>query len=215
VLVVVAVVALAAAAVVGAARLRHERAAARLARGAVVSAVTSELGLSTTQLRADLVSGQTLAQIATARGKPVAGLEQAILGAVQSRLVDAVAAGKLSAGQEQKLLARIGPRLAKLLNAQHPVARLVLRARVRAFVVRTAAQYLALTPLQLRSDLGAGQTLAQVAAANGKTVDGLEQAVQGAARTRLDNAVSAGRISAPQEQALLSRLATRLAAVAG
>ena len=204
------VVLLAAAGAYASTAFHGRAAAARLTQGAVVSAVTSELGISGQELRADLASGQTLAQIAAANGKPVSDLEQAILGAVQDRLDQAVAAGTLSDTQRQSVLARVGSRLGKLVNLTHPVARLLVRARARVSLIRTAAAYLGLTPQQLRADLRAGQWFAQVAAANGKTVSGLEQAVEAAARARLDEAASAGKISAQQEQTLLSRLQSRL-----
>jgi ribosomal protein S20 len=73
-----------------------------------------------------------------------------------------------------------------------------------------AAQYLGLTDSQLLSDLGSGKSLAQVAKARGKSVGGLEQAMVAAIRSRLDQAVSAGRITKAQEQKLLSRLAVRI-----
>jgi len=177
--------------------------------GAILSAVTSYLGLSAQQLRADLAAGKTLAQIATAQGKTVGGLEQTIETAVKARLDKAVAAGVITGAQEQKLLSGLQSRLDALVNRVHPVAALRHGFRARA-LVRVAAGYLGLTPQQLRSDLVAGKTLAQVASEQGKTVAGLEQAITSAVKARLDKAVTAGRISAQTEQKLLARLQSRL-----
>lgn len=180
------------------------------ARAAIVDAVTADLGITAQQLRSDLRGGQTLAQIATANGKSVSGLEQTILAAVQSRLDQAVAAGKLTNQREQALLARVGTRLGKLVNVEHPVAHLVRLVRWRAYLVRTGASYLGVTPHDLRSQLRSGTTLAQIAAANGKSVSGLEQAVESAAKARLDQAVTAGKLTPDREQAILSKLQTTL-----
>jgi hypothetical protein len=68
------------------------------------------------QLRTELEAGKTLAQVATAHGKTVAGLEQAITSAVKTRLDKAVAAGYLNASTEQKILTRLGQRLDALVN---------------------------------------------------------------------------------------------------
>jgi len=66
------------------------------------------------------------------------------------------------------------------------------------------------TPAQLRTELKAGKTLAQVATEHGKSVAGLEQAITTAVKTRLDKAVTAGKITSAQEQKVLSGLQSRL-----
>ena len=52
----------------------------------VMQAAADYLGLNLTQLRARLHSGASLAGIATAQGKPVSGLKDAILAAMTSRI---------------------------------------------------------------------------------------------------------------------------------
>lgn len=69
-----------------------------------------------------------------------------------------------------------------------------------------AARYLGLTPAALRRDLEGGRTLAQVARDQGKSVDGLEQALLDAARARLDRAVADGRITSAQRDDMLRGL---------
>ena len=179
------------------------------ARGAIVSAVTGYLGLTAQQLRADLRSGETLAQVATVQGKPVSGLEQAIEAAVKSRLDQAVAAGKITSQREELIVSRLPARFDKLVNSGHPRA-LIRVALLRRGLIRVSAAYLGLTSQTLRSELRAGKTLAQVATEKGKTAVGLEQAVETAAKTRLDKAVSNGRITSQREQLILSRLRARL-----
>jgi hypothetical protein len=179
-------------------------------RGAVVNAITSELGITRAQLRADLASGETLAQLATANGVSVANLENAITAAVQSRLDQAVASGVLSASQEQAWLARLDARVGTLVNVAHPGAHAVFALRLRAAVVRLSAQYLGVSPTQLRGELRSGQTLAQIATSNGKTAAGLEQSVMAAVKTRLDRAVSVGNLSAQTEATALANLQSRL-----
>ena len=86
-------------------------------RHVAVKAAVDYLGIDRKTLRADLQSGQTLAQIANAQpGKSVTGLEQAITTAVKTKLDARVAAGKLTADREAKILARLQTRLDKLVN---------------------------------------------------------------------------------------------------
>jgi|SRR5581483_11039941 len=178
-------------------------------RGAILSAVTRYLGLSRQQLRADLAGGQTLAEITTAQGKSVSGLEQAVEAAVKARLDQAVAAGKITSQREQQILGKLPGRLDRLVSVSHPGA-LIQRGLLRRGLIRVSAAYLGLTPAQVRADLRNGQTLAQIATAQGKTTAGLEQAITDAVKTRLDNAVAAGRITAQREQQILTRLGNRL-----
>lgn len=74
--------------------------------GGAIGAGLSYLGLKPTQVLSQLRSGKSLAQIATARGKTVAGLKTAVIGAQRARLDRLVKAKLLSSAQEQKLLAR-------------------------------------------------------------------------------------------------------------
>src|SRR5207302_4640343 len=74
----------------------------------------------------------------------------------------------------------------------------------------TAARYLGITESQLREDLAAGKTLAQVADDRGKSVDGLIQAMTNAAKERLDAAVAAGRLTRAQADAVLADVKQRI-----
>ncbi|HEU4703018.1 MAG TPA: hypothetical protein VFS37_11095 [Conexibacter sp.] len=69
-----------------------------------------------------------------------------------------------------------------------------------------AAGYLGLTEAQLARRLRNGSTLAQVARAQGKSVDGLAQALVDAAKRRLDRAVDDGHLTDQQRDRILREL---------
>ena len=74
-----------------------------------------------------------------------------------------------------------------------------------------AAQYLGITEATLRSDLAAGQSLAQIASSTpDRSTEGLKAALLAAAKTRLDTAVNNSRITGAQEQTILNDLSTRI-----
>ena len=73
-----------------------------------------------------------------------------------------------------------------------------------------AAGYLGLTQDQLRTKLMNGQSLASVAKARGKSVDGLEQAILDAAKKRLDQAVKDGDLTQAEANDMLNRLKTHV-----
>ncbi len=62
-----------------------------------------------------------------------------------------------------------------------------------------------MTEAQLRTELMNGKTLAQVAKDKGKSVDGLVNALVADAKTRIDAAVKAGRLTQAQADQVLVR----------
>jgi hypothetical protein len=73
-----------------------------------------------------------------------------------------------------------------------------------------AASYLGVTEDQLRTELEGGKTLAQVAQAHGKAVDGLVGALVAEAKQHVDAAVAAGRLTQAQADDLLNGLRDRI-----
>ena len=73
-----------------------------------------------------------------------------------------------------------------------------------------AATYLGVTQDQLRTDLQGGKSLADVAKAQGKTVDGLVTAMTDATKKNLDAAVTAGRLTQSQADTIESDLNQRI-----
>jgi hypothetical protein len=69
-----------------------------------------------------------------------------------------------------------------------------------------AAGYLDLTDAQLRTKLNAGQTLAEIAKAQGKSVDGLKQAILADAKRKLDQLVKDGELTPAEADAMYARL---------
>lgn len=69
-----------------------------------------------------------------------------------------------------------------------------------------AADYLGLTEAELREQLAEGKSLAEIAEAEGKGVDGLKQAILDDARSALDEAVANDRLTQEQADALYERL---------
>ena len=70
----------------------------------------------------------------------------------------------------------------------------------------SATGYLGLTEAELREQLADGKSLADVAKAQGKTVDGLEQAILAGAKSSLDAAVKDEQLTQEQADAIYERL---------
>jgi len=74
----------------------------------------------------------------------------------------------------------------------------------------TAATYLGVSADTLHTDLESGKTLADVAKAQGKSVDGLVSALVDAQKKQIDGAVSAGRLTQAQATQIESNLQQRV-----
>ncbi len=192
-------------------------------------AAATYLGLTADQIRTELESGKTLAQIAAAQGKTADGLVQAILSAQQSNLDKLVAAGKLTADQEKTIDARLQKMITNLVNGtgrtgagQFAGGRvhfhdsfgggLAPRLGIGPFGadLNAAATYLGLTTDQINTQLQGGTTLTQIAAAEGKTANGLVQAILAAQQSNLDKLVTAGKLTSDQEQQIEKGLTTMI-----
>jgi hypothetical protein len=162
------------------------------------------LDVTPVALRRELRSGKSLAQVAAAKGKSVDGLESALLSALRTKVEAAKAAGKIDASRADRFLQR-APRLVERLVNAIPRARAPRARGAHAGLLKAASTYLNLTHRQLATELRSGKSLAQVATAKNKSVDGLEQALLAALKQKVDAAVAAGRLDAARAQTLLER----------
>jgi hypothetical protein len=164
-------------------------------RSGTLATAAGYLGVSEAELRSELSSGKSLAEVANAtNGKSATGL------------IDT-----LEASQKQKLAAAeatLSSRITAEVNQPRGLAR-----RHGGGQTQAAVAYLGLNRKQLRAELRSGKTLAQLASAtSGKSEAGLIEALLAAKKTALQASVTAGTITQAQANARLSKLAGRLAA---
>ena len=140
-------------------------------------------------------------------------LEAALKGAAIDRVDAAVAAGRLTKAQGDAIKQRIQSGKGPLRGLGPALGGPGRRGFGFGFrlgfgpgrSLDAAAHYLGLTDKQLRTQLRSGKTLAQLAKSKGKSLSGLESAIRGAVKARLDKMVSNKRITAAQEIQLLKR----------
>jgi hypothetical protein len=137
-------------------------------------------------------------------------LDDALRRALENRVDEAVKAGRLSEEEGERLKEAIesgdlpmlgvpffrghGPGFGPGFGAGH------LHVEFRG--LDAAAEYLGLSEEELREELADGKTLAEVAKAHDKSVDGLVDALVKATDARLDEAVQDGHLSQEQADAL-------------
>ena len=140
-----------------------------------------------------------VAHIAERRGITVEQLEANVKARLLARVDAALSAGTITSDQATKLRERIEN--ATLCSG-------ALRHKVRHgvhHVLAAAADYLGLTPKELREQLP-GTSLAALATKQGKTVSGLEAAMLTPVKDRLAKAVAEKRITQAQADQRLDRL---------
>ncbi len=176
-------------------------------KGGVVKSAATYIGVTVDQLRQELKGGKSLAGVAVAHGKTRAGLEAAIVADAKTHLDAAVASGKLTADREAQILAKLQANVSKLVTATGPPAGKKQKGKqaIRA-AVKTAATYVGLSVEQIRTQLQAGKSLAEIATAQGKSVDGLKAAIVTDAKAAIAKLVSSGKITAERGQQYLDQI---------
>ncbi len=143
-------------------------------------------------------------------------LDAAIKSAALDQVEAARRSGKLSEEQADELEARIrsgrippfgsrGPGFGRL--GPGPVGPGIDR---RDNPLAIAAAYLGLSVEQVREKLVGGQSLREIAKQQGKSVEGLKDALLDGAKRRLDRAVRDGRLTEEQAARIRERIASRL-----
>ena len=96
---------------------RHHAFVGRVvAHGRSTGAAATYLGLSRKELRAELAKGQSLAQIAKAKGKSTDGLVAAMVAPAKAALAKAVSSGRLTQQRADAILARLTDRVEALVE---------------------------------------------------------------------------------------------------
>jgi hypothetical protein len=188
------------------------------------AAAAKYLGLSESDLQSKLRAGQSLADVAKAQGKDLDGLKQAILAAAKSDLDKAVSDKKLTQSQADDVFAKLKGRIDDAVNGKlpGPGGRRVgptSPGGPHGFGVpfgadaSAAAKYLGLSEADLRAKLRAGQSLADVAKAQSKDLNGLQQALVDATKAQLDKAVADKKLTQSQADDILANVKSRIADV--
>jgi hypothetical protein len=152
-----------------------------------LSAAATYIGITADQLRTELGTDKSLADVAVAHGKTRDGLIQALVTASQTSITTLV--------DQKGIGAQRGPGERGVIGDQLSVA----------------ATYLGTATADLRTKMQAGQTLAQIAAAtSGKSRDGLVAALTTDAKAKIAAAQTAGTITAAQATEETNELATEI-----
>jgi hypothetical protein len=164
------------------------------------SAAAQYIGITVDQLRTELGTTKSLADVAIAHGKTRDGLIAALVTAetanIQQRisgLVDHKGAPQRGPGGDHGRFGPGGPGFAFGQSLQ------------------AASTYLGISVADLQTKVRSGQTLAQIATAAGKTRDGLIAALVATETAQIDKAITDGKLTADQATKIKTGLQQRIA----
>jgi hypothetical protein len=178
----------------------------------VISATASLTGLSVQDVNTQLQAGQSLAQIAVAKGKTAADVIASARAALSTGLQTAVTAGTITQADADAELAEFDQRASQMVNnaglngqpgrgfGAHDGG----GPKAEQALVSSASSVTGLTAPEVMTQLQAGQSLAQIAQSKGKTAADIIAAARTTLSTQLQQAVTAGTITQAQADAELA-----------
>ena len=162
-------------------------------------------GIAATQFRSSPSeeSNAIVSDAAKRLGVQPSALSDALKKALEDRVDAAVAGGRITKAEGDQLKQRIESDDFPLFPGPGPFGFGFGLERHHLPGLSVAASYLGLTVAQLDQRLESGKSLADVATDEGKSVDGLIAALKDDLKSKLDDAVSAGRLTKAQEEQAL------------
>jgi hypothetical protein len=171
-------------------------------KGSYFTAAATYIGITEAQLRSELGTDKSLADVAAAHGKTRDGLIAALTAAQQQDIAALVDQKGVGARPNPANGFGPGPGFGRGPGGGYVIGD----------THAAAATYLGTTEADLETKLRAGQTLAQIANATaGKSRDGLVNALVADATAKIDAAQKAATITADQATQLRTNLSTRIA----
>lgn len=189
-----------------------------------LDAVAGIVGLSVDDLRTQLQSGKSLAEVAKAQGIDEDTLITKLTDALKTRLAEAVSNGRLTQAEADQRLADAPARIKSMVEQTMPKwdgagpgrgpggfgpGALGAMGDVRGAINDLAAS-LGINLDTLRSSMMSGKTLAQAAAEQGVGTDKLKPALVDAATKQIDKAVTDGKLDQAQADKLKSNLSSMI-----
>jgi len=170
-----------------------------------IEILSNQLGMPVNQIKDDLKSGETIAQLAQEKGLSVSTLVSDITASRAAELAKEVASGKLTQDQANQILANLQKGYTTWFTNGKPPDGWSDRA-VADEHVEILANQLGITPGQLRDDLKSGETLDQLAQEKGVSVDTLVTDITANRAAELAREVAAGKITQDQANQALANL---------
>lgn len=186
-----------------------------------LSTIATALNMTEAELRTELQAGKSVADVASAKGVALDTVVNAVADAYKQTLDQAVADGRITQAQADTLLANLRATLPGHLQVR-PVTGLGGSGFGKGgrgkggFGVKGVAPLSVIAPVlnmteaELRTELQAGKSIADVAGEKGVSLDAVSDAIVKHYTDQLTQAVTNGRLTQAQADALIATLRENL-----
>jgi hypothetical protein len=189
-----------------------------LGKGRLVAAVkiaATTIGIEPKALGQEIKGGKSVADVAKSHNVDPQKVIDAIDSAAVKKVDEAVTAGKIDATRAATIKTKIPDRVTKLVNGElkgkgKAVAKVKARRQVRRDGVKLAASTIGVDTKTLVDAVKGGQTVADVARSHNVDPQKVIDAVTTAANTKVDTAVTNGKLDADRAAKLKARLDQRI-----
>jgi DNA-binding CsgD family transcriptional regulator len=183
-------------------------------RPQILAAAADALGMTETELVAELKAGKSIKQVADAKNVSLTTVKNAMTAAMKAHLDEEVASGEHTQAEADAKLAEFTTRLDDMVN------RVGLPQRGERggkgghgpakFVTANLATVLKLTETELHTQLQSGKSLAQIAQAQNVDIADVKAVLTSDFKAHLDEEVASGEHTQAEADAKLADFTTRL-----
>ena len=180
--------------------------------GKNVAAIASILKLTEAELKTQVQSGKTLAQIATTQGVDIKLVVDAIVADMKSHIADEVKSGEITQAQADTKLADVTAKATERVNNVRPARGEGMHGGPKGpgRNVAAIASVLKLTEAELKTQVESGKTLAQIATAQGVDVKLVIDAIVTDMKSHIAEEVASGELTQAQADAKLADATTKV-----
>ena len=176
-----------------------------------VAAIAAVLKLTEAELKTQMQSGKTLAQIATAQSVSVQSVINVLVADMQAHIAEELASGKITQAQATTKLASVTAKATERVNSVQPAPGEGSRGGPKGpgKNVAAIASVLKLTEAELKTQVQSGKTLAQIATAQGVDVKLVVDAIVADIKSHIASEVTSGEITQAQADTKLADVVAR------
>ncbi len=175
------------------------------------AAIASVLKLTEAELKTQVQSGKTLAQIATAQGVSVQSVIGVLVTDMQAHIAQEVASGKITQAEATTKLASVTAKATERVNSVQPARGEGSRGGPKGpgKNVAAIASVLKLTEAELKTQMQSGKTLAQIATAQSVSVQSVIDVLVTDMQAHIAEELASGEITQAQATTKLASVTTK------
>ena len=171
-----------------------------------LTVVAGVLKLTEAELKAQVEAGKSLADVAATQNVSVQSLIDVVVTEMKAHIASEVTSGELTQAQADEKLANVTARATDMVNGVRPVG---MGGRGPAKSLTAVAGVLKLTEAELKAQVEAGKSLADVAATQNVSVQSLIDVVVTEMKAHIASEVTSGELTQAQADEKLANVTAR------